>query len=240
MAEIVLTNCKLFFDGFDLSGDMNALALNYQAEINDATRFGSATRTFLGGVKLGDFSHEGLVNLGDDLSDDVIFARVGTEVVMTVAPLTGVESEAAYFNKAIIGSYTPGADHGENFSFGISGEFTDEFIDGTILRNATDTVTGNGTSQNNGAVGAGQKLYAALHVVAASGTSPLLDVIVQSDDSGGFGTPINRITFAQATGVGAQFATPIAGVIADTWWRANFTIAGGSPSFTFIVLMGIK
>jgi hypothetical protein len=76
--------------------------------------------------------------------------------------------------------------------------------------------------------------------VAFGGTSPTLDVIVQSDDASGFPSATNRITFTQATGFTAEYATPVAGAITDDWWRVNFTIGGtASPNFTFICVIGI-
>jgi hypothetical protein len=102
------------------------------------------------------------------------------------------------------------------------------------------TVTGNGTARQLGLVGATQKLYASLHVVDAS-VADTLDVKIQSDDASGMGTPTDRITFTQATAVGAQYATPVSGPIAtDTWWRVSYTIGGTSPSFKFAVVVGIQ
>ncbi len=77
-------------------------------------------------------------------------------------------------------------------------------------------------------------------MVAASGTTPTLDVTIESDDGVGMGSPTTRINFAQATAIGAQWATPVAGAIADDWWRVAYTLGGASPSFTFICIIGIQ
>ena len=239
MAERVLTDCKLWLDGYDLSGDMNALALAYAAELRDNTTFGDDTRSRIGGLKTLNFAHEGLWNGGDDQVDDVLFARVGvSNTVMTVSPMAGADGEVAYLARVIEAEYSPGADIGEVFSFAVSGEATDRLVNGTIMVTGAKTASGNGTARQLGALSAAQTLYAALHVTAASGTSPTLDVKVQSDDASGFASPTDRITFAQKTAIGAEWAT-VAGAITDDWWRISYTIGGTGPSFTFVVVVGI-
>lgn len=241
MSVQILRDSKLFLDGYDFSGDMSALALAYGAELQDNTTFGMDTRSRLGGLKTVTVQHEGFWNGGANGVDDVLFGKIGVaSVPMTIAPMTGAEGELAYSFLSNLGQYTPGATVGEMLRFSVSGEASGELVRGSILLNATKTLTGNGTAFNVGAASSTQKLYAALHVIAASGTSPTLDVKVQSDDASGFGTPTDRITFSQATAIGSQWATPVNGAITDNWWRINYTIGGTGPSFTFVVFIGIQ
>ena len=51
---------------------------------------------------------------------------------------------------------------------------------------ASRTSSSTGTGQQLGAVVAGKSMYAALHVLTATGTTPSLTVKVQSDDNGSF------------------------------------------------------
>ena len=90
-----------------------------------------------------------------------------------------------------------------------------------------------------GAVTAAQYLYGALHVYSASGTNPTLDVTLQSDADASAGSETVRLTFAQKTAAGYEWASPIVGAIADTYWRASWTVAGTNPSFAFAVVFGI-
>ena len=86
---------------------------------------------------------------------------------------------------------------------------------------------------------AGKSMYAALHVISVSGTSPTLDVIVQSDDNSGFTTPTNRITFSQTGAVGAEWGS-VAGAVTDDYWRVSYTIGGSdTPTFAFAVTCGL-
>ena len=142
---------------------------------------------------------------------------------------------------ALLAEYSPGAAVGELFAFNISAGGCDLLARGTVLENAVKTATANGTARNLGAVGAAQKLYAGMHVLAVSGTNPTLDMIIQSDDAEGFLSSANRITFAQKTAIGSQWATPVAGAITDTWWRCAYTIGGtDNPSFTVVVVLAIQ
>lgn len=240
MAPRVLTDCKLWLAQYDLSGDHNALGLDYAAELRDDTVFGDDTRSRLGGLKTFAFNHQGLWNGGDDEVDDVLFTNMGVaDVLMSVAPETGAEGEIGHFGWIEEGEYAPGAQIGEILRFTVSGEATDRPVRGTIMANVTGGASsGNGTARQLGAVGAAQKLYAGIHVLSA-GTGTL-DVTVESDDNSGMTSSTTRITFSQFSAAGSEWATPVAGAITDDWWRVDYTIAGGAPDFDFIVLVGIQ
>jgi hypothetical protein len=146
--------------------------------------------------------------------------------------------------KALINSQKPGAAAvGDFVSFEFAGVGSgDPLIQGILLENGTTArmATGNGASQLHVAVGATQRLWAALHVVAAAGTTPTLDVVVQSDDAGGFASPTARITLAQKNAIGYAVGSTAIGAITDTYYRAIWTIGGtGGPSFTFAVAIGV-
>lgn len=237
MAVQVLQDCKLLVAGYDLSGKMNALALDYSADMVDDTTFGDTTRSRLGGLKNVTAQHNGYWD-GTGL-DDILFNRIGLAgEVMTIAPAALTAGNRAFTFKSTLGEYAPGGAVGDMFAFSVSGESSDSLVRGTVLFNNTVTATGSGAGQNLGAVSSTQKLYAALHVLAASGTS--LTVRVQSDVDNTFASPVNQITFAAATAIGAQWATPVNGAITDTFWRVDYTVVGGSPSFQFVVIIGIQ
>jgi hypothetical protein len=241
MAELVWTNAKLWLDGYDLSGSMNAIALEHSAELVDNTAFGDATRSRLGGLKNITMQADGYWNGGADQVDDVLFSRVGqTQIPVTLGPIAGADGEVGYGFLAAQGAYAPGGALGEMLAFTVNAEADGDLVRGTIMHNAARTASGNGVARQLGAAAAGQNLYAALHVIAASGTTPTLDVVVESDDGVGMASSSTRITFAQATAIGAQWATPVAGAITDDWWRITYNIGGTGPSFTFVVLIGIQ
>ncbi len=112
-------------------------------------------------------------------------------------------------------------------------------IQGTLMATGTKTVTGNETGYQLGAVSSTQRIYAGMHVLAASGTAPTLDAVIQSDDNAGFSSAATQLTFTQATGTTSEFISA-AGPYTDDYWRASLTLGGTSPSFTIILGFGIE
>lgn len=242
MAQLVVTNAKLYLAGYDLSGDLNQTALAFGAEALDDTTFGDTTRSNVGGLKTAAVEARGLWNGGAN-ADKAVFDRIGTvDVPLLVAADGGDAGDECYFLKAMAATYQVGGQVGEVLPFDLSASATGgtPMVRGSVLFNGTAGVTANGTGYQNGAVASGKKLYAGLWIIDdPSGTSPTLDVKIQSDDNSGFTSALDRITFTQATTRGAQFATPVSGSITDTYWRAVYTIGGTTPSFRFAVVMGI-
>ncbi len=241
MSLLVWKNSKLYLGGYDLSGDMNQMSLKYEADALDTTVFGQSTKRRLAGLLDIVADHKGLWQAGTNLVEDTLWSKFAVaNEVMTVFPETGAAGEIGFSFKSLESSYSPGAKVGEVLAFDVSAKGVGTLIRATALENGVKSATASGTARNLGAVSATQKLYAVMHVLAKSGTTPTLDVAIQSDDAQAFTTPINRITFAQATDIGAQWATPVNGAITDTWWRASWTIGGTGPSFTVVIAIAIQ
>lgn len=240
MAKEIALSRKLWLDGFDLSGDLNAIALEYGARIVDVTTFADLTEIGLPGLKTVAFNHQGIWDGDADKVDDVLFARIGAQKNVMSISQNGIEGAIVFSLESILAQYTPGASVGEAFAFSVTGAAAGRLVRATLVKNGVETANGDGTAFNLGQVSATQRLYAALHVIAASGASPTLDVTIESDDAMGFLSPVVRITFAQKTGIGAEWAAPIDGPLTDTWWRASWDITGGTPSFNFVVVVGIQ
>ncbi len=240
MGKLVLSNAAVLVGAYDHSGDVNAVAAAYGADVVDFTTMGNASRRKLPGLK--DFSAtvEGFVDLADEDIDEQFFNQIGqANVPITISPEQGgAEGERCFFGNAVFASYAPGAAIGEALRFSVSAEGDDDLVRGEIIANRTETATGSGPGVNLGAVAAGQRVFAAAHVLAASGTGPQLDLEIVSDDANTFLSETSRITFSQFTGIGSALLTAT-GPITDDWWRVNFTIAGTGPSFTFAVALGI-
>ena len=236
MATQVITCSKLWLDGYDLSGRMNALALNVSADMQEDTVLCSDTHTMKGGLKSVTMAHEGFFSGGDGDVDDVLFDSFALAgVPVSIGPVnSGADGELAYFMKATMADYSPGAAVGEMFAFSVTAENAgDGLVRGTIMHNAVESGSGSGTARQLGAVASGEKMYAVIHVISGTGT---LDVVVQSDDNSGMTSETNRITFTQATGVTAELLS-VDGPITDDWWMVDFTVTG---SFEFVVILGIK
>jgi hypothetical protein len=243
MAIKVLTNARLWLDAWDLSGDLNKIAMQYGADLQDATTFGNlGGKARKGGLKSTSLALEGFWSGGVDLVDEVLWGKVGTVSVPITISDTGVAGDPGSFSfLAGLAQYTPGAAVGEMLKFSVDAESSDDaLIRGILLRNSIETANGNGTAFAQGLVGTGQKLWAALHVVSVAGGGTWT-FKVQSDTSG-FPSPIDRIVFTAVTVKGSQWAVPVAGPIAtDDNWRATWSVAGGAGnSITFAMFMGIQ
>jgi hypothetical protein len=244
MAAQIFSNAKLWVAGFDWSGDVNELALKLGAEAKDNTP-GRRHAHARPGLMNFSFAHKGFWNGGveqrrrRDLQQRVRGRQHGDE---PGRPGLRRRRRVAYTGQMIAGSYEPGAKIGDMLAFGISGDGDGPLVRGTLMKNATVTTTGNGTVFQLGAVPAGQKMYAALHVLqGVAGTSPTLDLKLQSAALVGFGSPTDRITFTQKTSSGALWGTPVAGSITDQFWRFTWTIGGtAGPSFPIVAIAGFR
>jgi hypothetical protein len=240
----VYKNAKVYSGGYDLTGATNTVSVDYAFDELDATTYGSDCRFSVPGLAKLSFSMEGFAySDGTDEPEDVLYAALGntTAQPVTWAPLTGADGEFAYSAETLALSYSMGGTIGELCPFIVSGAGKgSKLFRGTILGTGAKSSTANGTARQLGAVSATQYLYGCLHVLAVSGTSPTLDVVVKSDDAEGFSSGTTRLTFAQKTAIGSEFITPVAGPITDDWFRATWTIGGsGSPSFTIALVVGI-
>lgn len=241
MSVQVVRDGKLWMGGYDLSGDMNAIALGAGAELKDATVLNDLSRRRRGGLKTTALTLNGFWNGGTGGVDDALFSNIGqSDVPITVGLLTGAEGERADFFKALLGEYKPGAQVGEMFAFEVTGDDSggDGIVGGRILVNGTKTLDGNGTGYQLGAVSATQRLFAALHVTAFSGFSSAV-IKVQSDDNSGFTTAADRITFTTVAGVTSEYASPVAGPITDDYWRVTWDVTG-TGSISFVCPVGIQ
>ncbi len=241
MAVSVLKDAKIYIGGYDLSGDHNKLALAYEADAVDVTPFGASTKKRICGLFDSGLELEGFWD-ADALNqkpDPVYFSKLALADVFSVCPDGASSGALAYSMQSALASYSPQGKIGDVFAFKVKASGSGTLVRETVFENRTTTATGTGTGYNLGAVSSGQALWAAIHVLGVSGTSPTLDVVIESDDSSGFTTPLTRLAFTQKTGIGAEMIS-VAGPITDTWFRAKWTIGGTSPSFTFIVVVGIK
>jgi hypothetical protein len=173
--------------------------------------------------------------------DSRAWADLAAAVPTTILPAGSTSGSVAWLLSALSLGYTPiDATIGETAMASLSGSGSGGAARGLLFHaNGTArTTSGTGTSYQLGAVPAGQRLYGALHVTAASGGTPTLVVKLQSASTSG-GSYTDRLTFTTATATTEQWSSAL-GAITDTWWRTTWTISGTGPSFTFGVSAGIS
>lgn len=242
MTKFVLTDVVVMFKGRDISGDLNSVSLEYSAETPDSTAFGDTTRRHLPGVLDVVANHAGWwdsVDANDSLDAD-LFGEIGAlSSHMSLSPDGGQLGEIAFSFPTVSGEYNPGASHGEVYAFTIVMNGTGILVRGEVVENGVFTATANGTTNTTlGAAASTDTIYSVVHVVAASGTTPTLDVTVESAVTD-FATVTTRLTHPQFTAVGVDRQS-LVGPVTDTFWRMVMTITGGSPSFTIFGLIGIQ
>lgn len=97
------------------------------------------------------------------------------------------------------------------------------------IHSGTETATGNGNSVDS-EITIRENLIAQLEVTSASGTNPTLDLTLEESIDGS--NWYTLATFTQATAATAEIKKATA---AAQYLRANWTIGGTTPSFTFNV-----
>lgn len=242
MSVSVPTLVKIYAGQYDLSGDHVKVAIGNGATKLNAAVFNNTAGNTRRGLSQPKFSGSGYVQFGSGLVNDALRANLGlADVPVTVSPESGAAGDVAVFMNAIQVAYDLGDKVDTILPFSVSAEGRGTpAINGRLFVAAGNKTSSSASSVIQvGAVTASQKVYAAIHVLSKSGTSPTLDVTVKSDDAGGFSSPTTRITFAQKTAEGYEFLSA-AGAITDDYWRVDWTIGGSAtPTFSFVVAVGI-
>jgi hypothetical protein len=247
MTTRILTDVRLFTGGADLTGVSNKLELGVEREEKDVTTFlpeGDADlgwKKVTGGLASGAAGAEGFWAAGDaGQVDDRSWGDLGGLTGWTACPHAATVGSLAYVMKAMRGKYTAGGTVGDIAPWSAEAKSTWPIVRGVIMHppGTARSSTGNGTAVQVTAVSASQYLYASLHVLSVSGTTPTLVVAVESDVDNTFGSPVTVATFTSANSISGQI-TRVAGAITDTWYRITYTITGGSPSYLFVVSLGI-
>lgn len=244
MSKLIMRDQTVWMGGFDISGAQNALAVDLGAEVRDATALGDQTRRNLAGLKTMAAGMQGWFDAGAGI-DQLLFDQIGlADAPISYAPAGSAnEGDLAFSFLALHVQYSPQGAVGEVFNFTAAAQAArgDGLQRGTIMHNGTEAASGDGGSgQQLGAIAQGQQLYGALHVLAAGGVGPTLDLIVESDDANTFASATTRMTFAQQTAVGFDCPTPVTGPVTDDWWRMAWTLGGTTPSFQFVCILAIQ
>ncbi|MEU9654842.1 hypothetical protein [Streptomyces chartreusis] len=244
MSFITLTNVRLFAVSADLTGASNKVELSAEFEEKDSTTYGSnGWKTVLAGIGHAEISGEGFWESGDaSRVDDASWAQLGGVGPWTVAPVGATPGDLAYLVRAMRSEYGALGAVGDIAPWKGKASSTWPLVRGQVAHNPATarTSSGNGTDATLGAVAAGQRLYASLHVLSVSGTTPTLDVVIESDVDSAYASPITQLTFSQANAISAEALRTDGTAITDTHFRARWTIGGTTPSFLFAVAFGIK
>jgi len=248
MSKLVLLDVRTFVGAADLSGHQNKLELTSNIEEKDVTNYRSGgARELLGGLETVEINAEGQWEAGDPGKiDDQEWADRRVLGPWTMAAEGSSDLSAggvAYLTKALRTSITLFGPVGDVAAWSANATGTWPLVRGAFAHpsGVARTTTGSGTAIQLGPVSAGQRLYASLHVLSVSGTTPSLTVEVESDTTEDFDDdPTTRLSFDAATGPVGQILRTDGSAIAHDWWRVNWTISGTNPSFLFVAAFGIQ
>lgn len=245
MSKTILTNVRTFAVGVDLTSQSNKVELSAEVEDKDTTNYGSqGWKEVLGGIGSAEISAEGQWEAGDSTKvDDASWSTLGGVGPWSVSANTAANvGDLAYFTSALRSDYKLFDAVGEVAPWTGTAKSSWPLVRGQFAHppGTARTATGTGTGLNLGAVATNKRLYAALHVLSASGTTPSLTARVESSVDNTFASPTTRLTFTAATASGGQIQRTSGTAITDTWWRVAWTISGTTPSFLFVASLGIQ
>jgi len=241
MAAFILTNAKVLYGGRDLSGILNQLALANEVDLQESTTFGDVYKRRLAGLFSPSMNLNGYWESASstDSADSDLFGTFNSgPKIISASPAGAAKGDVSYSMQVEQATYNPGASLGEIFAFSLAVQGAGELLRGTVMELGTFASTANGTARQLGTVSSTQKIYSVLHVTAASGTLPTLNVTVESDNASGFASPVTRLSHTQFTSVGAELKS-ISGAITDDWWRLVITVGGTTPSFDIAGFLAI-
>lgn len=240
---VAVVSPKILVGSYNWTSNASQAEVGADVATQDVTTFEFAANGFTNavpGLKAFVFNSSGYNDNAVGALDEWLRSNYGTRRVVSVA-LTGETTTApAVVANGLLGGYRT-----VNASVGgvptTVGTVSDGvFAEGqvTTVSTSTLTATANSTPVNIGAVAAGRSIYAAIHVVSVTGTTPSLTAQIQSSTTSG-GAYTNRGTAGSAlTAAGDQWLSA-AGAFTDTWWRIAYTISGTTPVFTVFAALAI-
>ncbi|MEV1049668.1 hypothetical protein [Streptomyces sp. NPDC049887] len=245
MALITLTGVNLFAVGADLTGASNKVELSAETEEKDSTTYGSSGwKEVMAGLGSAEIMAEGFWEASDEsYVDDASWSQIGGNGPWSIGPVGSTAGSLAYFTRALRSEYGWLGQVGDIAPWKGKAAGSWPLVRGEFAHNPATARTSSGdggTGAELGAVAAGQRLYASLHVLSVSGTSPTLDVVIESDVDDTFSTATTQLTFTQANAISGEILRTDGSAVTDTFFRASWTIAGTDPSFLFAVAFGIK
>lgn len=246
MGVLSWVDAEIVAGPYRLTGRSNNVDLELTAAELDCTNFDSGGwMEMIGGIKSAAVSVDGFydaaaLETGALTLDEQAFTELGTSLnPLTVAP-TKADGSVAYVTGYTRGSLSFFGQVGDVAPFS-SDLFGDSVVGRGFLihpANTTETGGGTGTGQQLGAASATQSVVIAVQVVSLSGTSPSLDVTVESDDNAGFTsatTVLNTGAITTPTGT----LSVVAGPATDDYYRCTWTLSGTSPVARFSVAVGL-
>jgi hypothetical protein len=231
---------KIVLDELPIEAWTHGLHTRLKAETKDATTFGTVPyRAAVAGLRSMTIEVAAFNDYAIAAIDEWARANYGTLLpAVTVVPLGDAVGNLAVFTRGLLKGYQP-----ENAKVGDIPKMTFDIqpagapiVEGLVTQPSTSTltVTGHTTPEQVGAITAGQTMWAAIHVIAISGTAtPTATFQLESAATSGGAYTLRGTPSAGLTAIGGVLISSTT-VTTDTWWKLAVTITGTSPVFTVL------
>mgnify|MGYP000968940331 CR=1 FL=1 len=242
MSSFVLSNAQVLVGSAELSAFTGEFTVGGEVAIEPAQHMAAGGYAVtLPGIVRASFDVKGNADFASGgVSQTFGYAQLGTQYAASVVPAgtAATYGDAAVLTrgylsrlKGLLGATGKVA----GFELGLTSDTAEVngFVGAPLASRTTSGLTGTAVALTGPT--ASQRLWAALHVTAASGTN--LAVKVQSDDNGSFTSATDRITFSTVSATGWQFSYVDGSFSSETHHRVTATVATGT--FSFVVLMGV-
>lgn len=241
MANYILGNAKLWWEGYDLSSRLVSMKLAAAQGVKDNTTFAATkSRLFLPGMKSHSLAYSGYHDNATLLDPDkYLQAEHGLDsTIVTVSHDGGDVGERAWSMKCNTSEYTPvDAEVGDVAGFSLNAAGTDKMFMGIIMESSQDTSSATGTAREINGMDEDAVAYMVIHCTELDATT--LDIVVQNDTVTSMDDDITVRDFSQVqfAAIGAQYLTftAPAGMTTYDCWRIDSTIAGGNTNATYTV-----
>ena len=247
MAAFVIKDGQVYYNEYNVSGLLNSVTIEYSGDVPEANVLsGDGTKRRVSGLVDVSISCPGYIDASP--ADMVIYDRIGNVIAgdMSIAPQNPNEGSRAFFLKVHQGTYNILGAVGDVAPFSLDASSNHPLIKGVVGAigskdniGAPGAVVDEGMIFNLGDVPSGLKMYAMLHAVKADGTTPTLDVTIQSATALGFGNTTDEITFTQVTGSPFHELISVDGPITNEFWRVQWEVDGDDGDYDIFVALGI-
>ena len=240
MAAYVLVDAQIYYNEFNISGLMNQVAVQYNADTPEATVLsGDGTRRRISGLI--DVQVNGTGYIDQSEKDKGIYDRIGNSLAgdLSVASENGAVGSRAYFLKVHQGTYNILGAVGEVAPFTLDTMANHRLVRGIIGAVGVKDSDDVSAIFELGPVAADGGIFAVMHVIGVEGTTPTLDVKVQSSTAKAFTSSTDRLTFGQVTADPTSELKSLESAVTHRFWRVSWDLGGTKPKYDIFVALGV-
>lgn len=237
MAKRPANATRVYIDQYDVSGFLNAAALNIEQANADVVTFSDTGPRLLYSHYDHTHSHGGFIDTTNDSFDEVAFALLQTTTDHYLAQLfEGITAGRIAYEAVVQPTSQPrAAAIGEAIVISLEAAGSGHVSRGVVLHSATASGNGNSAGQNLGATTSGQTLVAVFRVI--SGTFSAITLSIQESQNDGGADPyatISGMTSGSMTAAGVVRVTTTAAT--EAWKRVNISGFSGTSCVVLVTL----